>query len=233
MKSIFKYYLSGALIILYLFGEGQNTVQNKVEKFKVSAGSFSVFPYDIYLFIGYDNCVKIIFNPKTSNYAWKITNGTKKVLTDSTFVINNLLPVNTLLSIYLPDKNGEFRIVYNKPYQYIPFPSIKIAGVRCDSAITKLMLAAGTFYADFKYLGKFKIKSFKMEMYTNKEFVQDSSLNGRLTKKMLEYVSKLKPGSLLYFKDLKFVTSDGIPKTEPIYRVFLIEDEKYLTNFGL
>ncbi|MEO6303093.1 MAG: hypothetical protein ABIP51_07955, partial [Bacteroidia bacterium] len=187
---------------------------------------------DNYLFIGYDNHIKVLANPKATPFTCGITNGKVTTLTDSTFVIKNLLPVTTLLSVYVKDKNGKPKLALNKPYAYVPFPTIKISGVKCDSAITRLMLAAGTFYAEFKNIGKFQVKSFKMDMYINKEFVQDSSSTGRLTKKMLEYISSSKSGSLLYFKDLKFGTADGVPKTEPIYRVFLIDDNKSALKFG-
>jgi hypothetical protein len=212
---------------------GQTDSTKKIVKFKLTAPSYNIFPADKFLFIGYDNHIKIIVSPANINYSCSITNGKIKKTTDSTYVIYNNLPVKTLLSIYTKDYKGKEVISLNKEYTYVPFPSIKISGVKCDSAITKLMLAAGTFYAEFKGIGKYQVNNFKMEIYENKKFIEISSVSGRLSKKMLEYLNKLKAGTLLTFKDLKFTTSDGVAKTEPIYRVFLIDDKNAPIKLGL
>lgn len=229
-SSYFKWFF---LLIFPLLSFSQKDSLAKPSKFIVSSIDFTIFPSDNYLFIGSDNHIKITPSIKGVKFSCKITNGKITMLKDSTFVITNALPVNTLLSIYTKDVNGKEHLALTKIYNYVPFPSVKISGVRSDSAITRLMLAVGAFYADFKGIGKVPIRSFKMEMMVGNQFVKDSSSTGQLTKKMLQYISTIKPGTILYFSDLKYKTSDGKYKTEPIYRVFIIPDEPNPIQFGL
>ena len=71
------------------------------------------------------------------------------------------------------------------------------------------------------------------EVYEDKKFITLTSITGRLSPKMLQYLSSLKPGSLLYFKDFEYSTSDGAIKTEPVFRAFLIEDDFTPASIGL
>ena len=63
-------------------------------------------------------------------------------------------------------------------------------------------------------------------------FTLDSSLNNRLSKKMLAYIGKLKPGSMVYFTNIKYKDPKGTETMVPIFRAFIIKQGN-LTNIGL
>ena len=239
-KNLFAGPVYSMWLFLFLFScllsfAQKNTTIDSVVHFKVkySNGDYKFFPADNYLFVGSQNKIKIT-NTKGKYFEVKLTNGSiKKIKGDSVYEIDGLVNMgNTLLSIYEKDVKGKKRIVLNKPFTVVAFPTVKFAGVRSDSAMPTIMLAAGSMYADYKSINKkIPVTSFKMEFYENEKFTLDSSLNNRLSKKMLAYVEKLKPGSLIYLTDIKYKTPNGGEKTEPIYRVFIIKEDEVL-QFG-
>ncbi|HKC68011.1 MAG TPA: GldM family protein [Bacteroidia bacterium] len=138
-----------------------------------------------------------------------------------------------LLSIYETELNGVKKIVLNKPYSVITYPIIKFGGVASDSAMPAIMLAASGMYVHYNSLNtKIPVTGFKMEFYENGKFTLDSSLNNRLSKKMLAYVGKLKPGSMVYFTGIKYKNPKGVEEIAPIFRVFIIK-QKNSTGFGM
>jgi hypothetical protein len=217
---IFGFFLS-------CFCRSQNDT-TKVAEFKVQGKvtGYDIFPSDSYLFLRNKNKIKIAPKQKGTEFEVKITNGKiTKGTEEGVYFVEDLLPTGVLLSIYERKKDKSLKLVMNKPYTVIPFPIVKIAGVKCDSAISRIQLAAGTFYGEYKSsIHKVKINGFKMECFKDGKFYEDSSATGRLTPSMLQYVSKLKPGSMIFFKDFRFTGSDGAVKYIPVFRVFITED---------
>ena len=210
------------------FAQKENS--EEVSKFKVrySNADYKFFPADNYLFVGTQNKLKIT-NTKGRKFEIKLTNGNVSK-TDSTFTIEGLADFGTaLLSVYEFDAKGKKKLVLNKPFTVVSFPAVKFGGVRCDSAMPTVMMAVGTLNVYYKNLNiKIPVSSFKMEFYENNKFTLDSSVNNRLSKKMLTYVQKLKPGSLIYLSDIKYKHPNGAEHTEPIYRAFIIDEDKVM-----
>ena len=203
-------------------------------KVKYSNNDYVFLPADNYLFVGGKNKITIT-NTKGKPFEVKLINGNiKKIQGDSVFEIEGLVNMGkALLSIYETDANGKRKPVLNKPYSVITYPIVKFGGVASDSAMPVIMLAAGGMYANYKSLNtKVPVTGFKMEFYENGKFTLDSSLNNRLSKKMLAYVGKLKPGSMVYFTEIKYKNPNGSEETAPIFRVFIIK-QKDVTSFGM
>ncbi len=196
-------------------------------------GDYKFFPADAYLFVGAQNRLKIT-NNRNAKFEVKVTNGTVSRINDSTIVIDGLTDFgNTLISVYETGAKDKKKLVVNKPYIVVSYPKVKLAGVACDSAMPAIQMAAGGMSVHYKSLGsKVPVTSFKMEYYEKDKFVLDSSNNNRLSKKMLAYVEKLKPGSLVYMTDIKYKDPNGGEHREPIYRVFIISDKDVL-KFGV
>ena len=214
----------------------EGLTNDSIAHFKVrySNGDYNFLPADNYLFVGGKNRIKIT-NSKRKTFEVKLANGSiKKIKGDSVFEIDELASIGkSLLSIYEVDAKGNKKLVLNKPYSVIPYPIVKFSGVASDSAMPALMLAAGGLYAHYKSIKtKILVSSFKMEFYENEKFVLDSSVNNRLSKKMLTYVNKLKPGSMVYITNIKFKDPNGSERMEPIYRLFIIKFGN-VTSFGL
>lgn len=221
--------------ILMVFCFGASAQKNKTDsvihfKVRYNNGDYRFIPADGYLFLRSRNKIRII-NSKNKNFTVKLVGGSIKCITgDSIFEIDNLLkPGNVLLSIYEKDGKGKDKLVLNKPFTVIPYPVARFAGVACDSALSPLKMATGCFTIHYPSLKmKVPVNSFKMEFYENKKFILDSSASNRLSKKMLKYVEKLKPGSVIYLSDIKYKDPNGNEQTEPIYRVFIVKDEQVL-----
>jgi hypothetical protein len=200
----------------------------KIPEFKIQGkmSGYDIFPPDNYLFLQNRNKIRITPKQKGTVFDVKVTNGMiTKTKEEGVYIIENVVPTEVLLSIYEKKKDGKPKLVMNKPYSVIPFPMIKIAGVRCDSAISRIQLAAGVFYGEYKgSKQKVKVSGFKMECFKDGKFYEDSSSTGKLTPTMLDYTSKLKPGAMIFFKEFKIMGSDGAVKIIPIYRVFITED---------
>jgi hypothetical protein len=211
----------------------QKPESDRIANFKVrySNTDYKFFPADNYLFVGTTNKLKIT-NTKGRKFEIKLTNG-KIARTDSVFTIDGLVDFgSTLLSVYEFDAKGKKKLVLNKPFTVVSFPIVKFGGVRCDSAMPALMMAVGTLNVYYKNLNiKIPVSSFKMEFYENEKFTLDSSISNRLSKKMLTYVQKLNPGSLIYLSDIKYKDPNGAEHTEPIYRAFIIDEDKVM-KFG-
>jgi hypothetical protein len=215
------------LTLVFLSIHGQKDTA-KIPEFKVQGKvtGYEIFPSDSYLFLCNKNKIKITPKQKGTEFEVKITNGKlTKGSEEGVYFIDALLPAPALLSIYEKKKDKSLKLAMNKPYTVIPFPIVKIAGVKSDSAISRIQLAAGNFYGEYKSsIQKVKVSGFKMECFKDGKFYEDSSSTGRLTPSMLDYISKLKPGSMIFFKDFKFIGSDGTIKYIPVYRVFITED---------
>jgi hypothetical protein len=85
----------------------------------------------------------------------------------------------------------------------------------------------------YKSIGKkMPVTGFKMEMFEKGKFTLDSTSGNRLSKKMLDYVSKIKPGSLVYLSDVHYKDPNGNEHTEPVFRVFIVPDKAVL-KFGV
>ncbi len=226
----------GFLLFFFLFSfssfSQKKTSKDSVVHFKVKylTADYKFFPADGYLFMSGKNNLKIT-NTRNAKFEVKLIGGEiRKGKTDSTFEISGLKkPGNVLICVYETDAKGKKKLVVNKPFTVVPYPKVKFAGVACDSALSTIMLAAGTISVHHKGLNlKIPASGFKMEFYENEKFVLDSSLNNRLSKKMLAYVEKLKPGSLVYITDIKYKDPNGNEHTEPIYRVFIVKEDKVL-----
>ena len=221
-----------ALILMFslpVLCAAQKTKRDSVTHFKVkyTNGDYKFFPADAYLFVGSKNRLKII-NTKGKKFDVKLTNGSIKKTNDSLFTIEGLVDFGvTLLSVFETGAKGKKKLVLNKPFTVVSFPKVKFAGVACDSAMPAIMLAAGGLNIYYKNIGeKVPATSFKMEFYEKGKFTLDSSDNNRLSKKMLKYVEKLKPGSLVYLSAIKYKDPNGAEHTEPVYRVFIIDEGK-------
>lgn len=202
-------------------------------KVKYTTADYTFFPADAYLFVSNRNKIRIT-NSRHTAFEVKATNGSVTKVNDSTFVIDGLVNMgNTLVSIFETDASGKKKLVANKPYTVVSYPKVKFAGVPCDSAAPAIKLAAGSLNVYYKSTSqKVPVTSFKMEFYEKEKFVLDSSVNNRLSKKMLAYVEKLKPGSLLYLSNIKYKDPNGNEQTEPVYRVFIIKESGQI-KFGL
>jgi hypothetical protein len=202
-------------------------------KVKFTNGDYTFTPADGYLFVGSKNKLKIT-NSRHSNFEVKITNGNVTKLNDSMYVIDNLTTFGTtLVSVLEKDIKGKKRLAVNRPYSVIAYPKVKFSGVPCDSAMPAIKLATGTMSIHYKNIDhKLPVTSFKMEFYEKDKFILDSSFTNRLSKKMLAYIEKLKPGSLVYMSDIRYKDPNGTEHTEPIYRVFIIPENK-VVKFGM
>jgi hypothetical protein len=238
-RGVVGFVRAGTLLFLFFLFSfstyAQKTKTDSVTHYKVkfSNGDYKFFPEDGYLFIGSKNKLKIT-NTKVVKFEVKLTNGSITKSVDSVFTIEGLSNSGvTLLSVFETDANGKNKLVLNKPFTVVSFPKVKFGGVACDSAMPAFMLAVGTMSVYYKSINKkVPVTSFKMEFYENEKFVLDSSANNRLSKKMMAYVEKLKPGSLVYLSDIKYKDPNGAEHAEPIYRVFIIKD-KEIVKFGV
>lgn len=203
-------------------------------KVKFSNGDYTFTPADGYLFLRTKNRIKIT-NTKGKPFTAKLVGGNiSKVIGDSIFEIDGLIkPGNVLICLYEKDAKGKDKAVLNKPVTVVPYPKAKFAGVACDSAMPAIQLALGSFNIHYDALRmKVPVTSFKMEFYENGKFTLDSSNNNKLSKKMLQYVEKLKPGSLVYLSDIKYKDPNGKMQSEAVYRAFIIK-EKPVLKFGV
>ena len=73
---------------------------------------------------------------------------------------------------------------------------------------------------------------FQMDILDSGKFVTDTSFNGRLTPKMTSYIRKMTDGNIIYFKNIKYVSPRGDILTDPIYRLFIIDDKKRPIKWG-
>jgi hypothetical protein len=141
----------------------------KIPEFKVQGKvtGYEIFPSDSYLFLCNKNKIKITPKQKGTEFEVKITNGKlTKGTEEGVYFIEALRPAPALLSIYEKKKDKSLKLAMNKPYTVIPFPIVKIAGVKCDSAISRIQLAAGNFYGEYKSsVQKIKVNGFKMECF--------------------------------------------------------------------
>lgn len=214
----------------------QKTKPDSITHYKVkfSNGDYKFTPADGYLFLRTKNRIKIT-NTKGKPFAAKLVGGNiSKVIGDSIFEIDGLIkPGNVLICLYEKDAKGKDKPVLNKPVTVVPYPKAKFAGVACDSAMPAIQLAMGTFNIHYDALKmKVPVTSFKMEFYDKGKFTLDSSNNNKLSKKMLQYVEKLKPGSLVYLSDIKYKDPNGKIQSEAVYRAFIIK-EKPVIKFGV
>jgi hypothetical protein len=221
------------LFSLQVFSQKKPTADS-VTHFKVKyiSGDYTFFPADGYLFVNGKNKIRIT-NNRHATFEVRLTNGTVTKTSDSTFVIESLVSMgSTLVSVFEADADGKKKLVANKPFTVVSYPKVKLAGVACDSAAPAIKLAAGSLSVYYKSINaKVPVTSFKMELYEKEKFTLDSSANNRLTKKMLAYLEKLKPGSLLYLSNIKYTDPNGNEQTEPVYRVFIIKEGQIL-KFG-
>ena len=229
------------ILVLILFcnvtvwGQKNSTKKVLTYTIKQNINHYTIIPKDNYLFVGKKNKIQISVIGSNKIAAVKTSNGRViKTNEDSIFVIDNLIPGYCLLSIYEKGKNGKNKIVLNKQYTVINYPIISVNGVKSDSVISKLLLCGGIVKARYgNYDIEAQVLGFKMEILEKDSFIIDSSLNNRLTKKMRQYVSNLKEGSLVYIKNIQYVKADGSVKIDPILRLFIGKEEKkfYMFDF--
>jgi hypothetical protein len=202
-------------------------------KVKYTNADYTFTPADGYFFVGSKNKLKIT-NNRQCPFEVKASNGSVTKINDSTYVIDNLTDFGTtLLSVFERDTKGKKRITVNRPYSVVAHPNVRFSGVPCDSAMPAIKLATGTMSIYYKNINqKLPVTSFKMEFYEKDKFVLDSSFSNRLSKKMLAYIEKLKPGSLVYMSDIRYKDPNGTEHREPIYRVFIIPENKVM-KFGM
>jgi len=226
-----------SFLFFFLAGFSQKrTSKDSITHFKVkySNGDYKFFPADGYFFKSSKNKLKII-NTKGNKFEVKIVGGTvKKTGGDSLFEFDGFIKTgNALVCIYETDSKGKKKAVLNKPFTVVAYPRAKFGGVPCDSALSALKLAVSSFEVHYTGLKmKVPVTSFKMEFYENGKFTIDSSTNNKLSKKMMAYVEKLKPGSLVYLSDIKYKDPNGNEHTEAVYRAFIIPENKTL-KFGV
>lgn len=225
-----------ALLAPGLPSVAQKTKKDTISKFTVRSASsdYRFTPADGYLFAGSKNRLKIT-NDGKRKFEVRIVGATiKKAGNDSMFEIDGFIkPGNTLLCIYETGAKRKKKAVLNKPISVIAYPKARFGGVRCDSAISALRLATSTFSVHYPALKmKVPVTSFKMELYEKGRFTLDSSSGNRLSKKMLAYVEKLKPGSIVYLTDIRYKDPNGNEHTETVFRAFIIPDNKTL-KFGV
>lgn len=225
-----------ALFAFSLSCIAQKIKVDSISKFRVRpfSSEYQITPADGYLFKSSKNKLKIVNSTKRKFEVKMIGGAIKKCGNDSFFEVDGLTKTgNALLCIYETDARGKKRLVLNKPMSVIPYPKAKFGGVACDSAISALRLATGTFNVHYTGLKiKVPVTSFKMELYEQGKFTLDSSSSNRLSKKMLAYVEKLKPGSIVYLTDIRYKDPNGNEHTERVFRAFIIPDNKIL-KFGV
>lgn len=224
-----------SLLFLTVVAKAQTSKTDSIAKFKVkfTNGDYRFLPADGYFFTGAKNKLRIT-NSRNARFEVKITNGKLVQDNDSMFVIDNLVNMGvTLVSVFEIGSKNKKKIVVNKPFTVVSFPKVRFGNVVCDSAMPALMMTVDGLNVHYKDIRKkVPATSFKMEFYENDKFILDSSTNNRLSKKMLAYVSKLKPGSLVYLSDIKYKDPNGTEHKEPVYRVFIIPEEKNV-KFGV
>ncbi len=195
---------------------------------KANKGAYRFYPDDAYFFAGCRNRIKITNIKGVKNFEVTLSNGTL-TRRDSFFYINSPIGGKSLLSIYEIGAGGKKKLVRNKEYEVIPYPNIELNGVKCDSAMGKLMMMGGRMYARYKKTNEvIPVSSFKMDLMENNKFVSDSSANDRLTQKMRDYVNSLPGGSLVYIKDIRYRKPDGSMESVAVLRLFVFEDDRPL-----
>jgi hypothetical protein len=165
----------------------------------------------------------------------KVSNGKIRIVAgDSVYVISDLVSAtSTLLSIYEIGTDGKSKLAENKLYTVIPFPIVKISGVPSDSILSSLGIASGKMMAEYPALKrKWPVLSYKMDILDSGKFKTVGSVNGKLSPKMMAYLAKLKPGNMIYFKDIRYLSPRGDTLINPIYRIFIVKDNPPL-QFGL
>lgn len=222
-----KWLVIGFSVLMQISVPAQ-TLRNP-ERFRIAGYDVTMYPSDNFLFAGHNNFITI--KAQGREVELLTNNGTVTRLGNEVFVINNVKPGLATVSVTTGKTKTSILLVRN--YNCIDFPDVKIAGVRCDSAITSLGLASGFFYAEFKNHGRYKVKSFVMDIMERDTFITDTSHGARLTPRMIKYIGALKPGSVVTFRELKFTTSDGVPKTNPFYRVFVVRSEDDIISLEL
>lgn len=222
-----KFKLSLMLLCIFIAGfclaqeDSTRVLQYQVTGDK--SNKYSIFPLDDYLFVGCNNKIKITANDLNELVEVRISNGKiVKNEKDGSYIISGLIGGIAMLSLYEKDKKGNEIVVKNKRYTVINYPQLNLGGTKCDSVISRILLCGGLFFAEFKDKQyKSPVLSFKMDMYRQNKFSQDSSNTNKLSADMRAYVSGLSAGAIVYLTDIKFKHIDGSIKTEPIFRLFI------------
>jgi hypothetical protein len=227
-------YFAYSVIFISTLSYAQKDSTTLKYKVKAPKSAYEIFPLDNYLFSECPNKIKIVSRSGGKIAEVKINAGMlSKTKNDSIYIIDNLIGEKMLLSVYALTKDGKKKIVLNKQYTIVPYPKLQFGGVKSDSAIIKPLLAGGKMSVEYEGFNSYsKIVSFKMDILSEGKFIQDSSSTDRLTQKMRDYIKTMREGSIAYFKDVKYVNAKGRVQNVPIFRLFVIEDEKtYLLGF--
>ena len=216
------------------------TNSNNVAEYHVNAdnSNYIFYPNDSYFFAGtHRNKIKITQKGVAKKIEVSVNNGKITKLSDSVFVVSALKPGTAMLSIYELTKDNKKKIVKNKEYSVFDYPNMSINGVKCDSFISKILLAGGIIKAFAEIENKktyLKVLGFKMEIYNAaKGFSLDSSITDKLTSTMRKYVSSINDGGIFYIREIKYSFPDGTTGVIPMYRVFLVKDDRRPFEFGM
>lgn len=234
MKEAQFFFLSMLMMLPGLVLAQKDTSQTLRFKVQAETGQYKIFPEDNYLFTGHKNRIRISQRGSKRPFNVKISNGTiTKVKGDSIFQVEGNEGTSAILSIE-ETKGGKSKVVMTREYKVVGYPRVQLGGVKCDSSITRILLAGGIMSAVYEELNmKIKVESFKMDILKDSKFIQDSSTNARLTTPMKQYVAKLNNGSIVYFTDIVYKGADGKPKKIPMFRVFLTDEGKDAWIFGM
>jgi hypothetical protein len=209
---------------------------NKIPVLKITGlreNEYTITPKDYYLFGGCSNKIMIETNDTTRIAEISLSNG--KIIRKGPkhgYEISDLKPGITLLTIYERAPGGKKTPVKNKQYQVTDYPKLKFAGVRCDSAISTLMLCGGLFMAEDKETKmRIPVMSFKMDIMEKGVLKIDSVMGNKLSKSMREYVSSLSSGKLIYLTDIKYKLPDNSIHKVPVFRLYLINRQDQPIGF--
>ncbi len=200
-------------------------------KIKAAKQAFEIFPPDNYLYKECRNKIKIVSRSGSKIARVSVNGGTLFRKNDSIYYLDHLQGKELLLSVYSATAKGE-KPELNKQYVIVPYPRLDFGGVKSDSAIVKPLLEGGMMSAHYDAVGKMsKVVSFKMDILSKGEFIKDSVMGNKLNARMREYVEKLPKGALVYFKDINYINPKGMIQSIPIFRVFVIAEDR-TTLFG-
>jgi hypothetical protein len=229
------------LLLFFLCAVSVVHAQKKSDKedipvFKVSGAKnneYVITPGDFYLFAGCSNKIRIQAKDTSRIAEVSLSNGKiKKTGGSGMYQISGLVPGISLLSIYEKGPKGKKVPVKNWKFQVVDYPNLKFAGSTCDSVISTLMLCGGRFMAriDAEDLAT-PVKSFTMDILGKEGFREEVSNSCKLSPAMRQYAKKLKDGDLVYLRNIKYLMPDGKEKTEPIFRLFILNPKGKVRGF--
>ncbi|MFM7022984.1 MAG: hypothetical protein ACKOXB_08390 [Flavobacteriales bacterium] len=128
-----------------------------------------------------------------------------------------------LVNVYAKTPGGQEFIAKVLKYQVIHMPSLSIAGVEKDYAISKAKLSTGYLSATSPDLGK-TIQVLSFEVRTDTDTLYSNS--NMLTTPMRKFANTLQDGSMMWFYNIRLQFPDGTEEIVPFFRIYVVEPKR-------